>query len=72
MNVETTSSVEFSEHIERICKDGNYIETIIEFCDENFIDLLDIKTLIHPTLKEKIRNEAIESGLLLSLGKLDF
>lgn len=69
---DTTNPIEFSEHIESICVDGNYIDTIIKFCQENYVDLEDLKTLVHPTLKEKIKADAIRSGLLKSLGSLDF
>lgn len=68
-----TNSIEFSEYIETICKDsGNYIDTIINLAEENYIDLLEIKPLIHPTLKAKIQAEAIERGIMRSLGALDF
>lgn len=69
---DNTNSVEFSEFIEKTTIDGNYIDTIIEYCKENYIDLEDIKSLIHPTLKEKIRAEAMHTGLMKSLGTLEF
>lgn len=69
---ENTNSVEFSEFIEKTTIDGNYIDTIIDYCRENYIDLEDIKSLIHPTLKEKIRAEAMKVGLMKSLGTLEF
>ena len=68
-----TNSHEFSEYIENLCKDnGNYIDAVIDYCTEHFIDLEDIKPMIHITLKEKIRAEAIQQNLMKSLGQLEF
>ena len=68
-----TNSIEFSEYIENKCKNtGNYIDTVIEYCSKLYISLEDVKPFIHPTLKEKIKAEAISSNLMKSLGQLDF
>ena len=49
---------EFSLHIELLKKpDSTYIETILDYCEENFIDVEDIAILINKTLKDKIANE---------------
>lgn len=70
---EFSNSLEFSEYIENLCKDsGNYIDAVIQYCAEHFIDLEEIKPMIHVTLKEKIRAEAIDQNMMKSLGQLEF
>lgn len=50
---------EFSLHIEtlKIQNQTSYMETIIDYCDENFIDVEDVVPLINKILKEKIADE---------------
>ena len=51
------------EHIVR--KDGlNHIEAILEFCKKNMIDVEDIKPLIGSSLKERVRVDAMKTGLM--------
>ena len=54
------SPAQFSLHIETLSldTDQSYIETILEFCDENFVDYEDVAKLITPVLKQKILEQA--------------
>lgn len=56
------SPLDFSLEIERrvLRSKFTYLEAIIEFCEENEIELERVKGLINPTLKEKIKAEAIK------------
>lgn len=42
----------------------SYIETIIEFCENNSTDYEDIAKIIHPSLKEKILVEASQLNMM--------
>jgi hypothetical protein len=54
------TSTQFSMHIEDLAsKTGEtFIETILEFCDENMVDYDEVAKLISPTLKQKIFDQA--------------
>ncbi len=58
------------ENFERIIEttrnvyEGSYIDAIIHYCEENDIDLEDIKLFLTNSLLLKIQNEAIENNLL--------
>ena len=58
------------ENFERIIEttrnvyEGSYIYAIIHYCEENDIDLEDIKLFLTNSLLLKIQNEAIENNLL--------
>lgn len=51
---------QFSLHIEELASQGDqtYVETILEFCDDNLVDYDDVAKLITPTLKQKILEQA--------------
>jgi len=55
------SPLDFSLEIERkVMRDKcTYLEAIVGFCEENEIEMDRVKGLINPTLKEKIKAEAI-------------
>ena len=38
----------------------SYIDAILKYCDENEVDIDRVKSLVNPTLKEKIKAEAIK------------
>lgn len=50
---------EFSLHIEALKseKGTSYVETILDYCEENMIDVEEITDLISKNLKEKISME---------------
>ena len=56
------SPLDFSLEIERIVFKNkmSYIDAILKYCDENEVDIDRVKSLVNPTLKEKIKAEAIK------------
>jgi len=63
---------DFSLHIEEKVNKGelSYMEAIIEYCEDADFDIESVKPLINTSLREKIRNEAIEKNLLRKMGRL--
>lgn len=64
LKVKNTAS--FILEIERLVKEESlgYIEAITQYCQETGIDIESIPKLLTPTLKSKIKNEAIELNLI--------
>ena len=60
------TSAKFSVEIEKIVKDSNlnYIEAIVQFCEDKKIEMDGISKLISKPLKEKIKYEAQELNFL--------
>ena len=60
------SREKFTESIENhVKKTGmTYIDAIVEYCDDNKIDIESVNKLISKPLKEKIRFEATELNYL--------
>lgn len=60
------SPQEFSVYIEQLALTENQTctETLIQYCDEKGIEFEDIAKMISPSLKGKLQNEMINSGLL--------
>ena len=57
----------FAQEIETLVKvnaDMNYIDAIIQFCEQNSIDVESVPKLISKPLKEKIKYEAQELNFL--------
>ena len=56
----------FSLDIERYVLDNkcNYIEGIVQYCEENEIEIETISKLISKPLKEKLKNNATELNFL--------
>lgn len=54
------SPSQFSFHIEELAaKTGEtYIETILTYCDDNFVDYEEVSKMITPVLKQKIFEQA--------------
>ena len=56
-----TTPEKFAEEIEKIVRsdpDYTYISAIVEYCEQNNLDVESIVKLIPKPLKEKIRNDA--------------
>lgn len=66
-------SKSFSLYIEQMARDNNcsHVDAILQYCKENFIDPEEIKSLINKSLKEKMKMDFQESGLLPKTAKLD-
>jgi hypothetical protein len=60
------SSSAFSLHIEELAATLKitHMDAVLHYCEENFIEPDDIKTLINKTLKDKIENDMIEANML--------
>jgi len=60
------TAAKFSVEIENIVKEGdlNYIEAIVQFCEDKNIEMDGISKLISKPLKEKIKYEAMELNFL--------
>jgi hypothetical protein len=60
------NSKEFSLKIESIVKEKriSYMDAIIWYCDTNDLDVGTINSMINKSLKEKIKNEAINLRML--------
>lgn len=63
---------QFSLHIEKYAQEKrlSYTDAILKFCEENFVEPDDIKSLINKTLKDKIMCEMQEAGLLKKTASL--
>lgn len=48
-----------------------YMETIIEFCEEESIDIESISGLIDDSIKNRIRIEAEKENMIKSIPRLD-
>ena len=60
------NSKEFSLKIESIVKEKRitYMDAIIWYCDTNDLDVGTVNSMINKSLKEKIKNEAINLRML--------
>ena len=74
INEKFISRDKFTEDIEKIVLETNqpYIDAIVQYCEDNTIDIETVNKLISKPLKEKIRVEAMELNYLkkTSHGKL--
>lgn len=68
-----SSKDEFCLYIhERVkIKKLTYMETIIEFCEEESIDIESISGLIDDSIKNRIRIEAEKENMIKSIPRLD-
>ena len=60
------NSKEFSLKIESIFKDKRitYMDAVIDYCNNNDIDLSTVNPMINKSLKEKIKSEAINLKMI--------
>tara|TARA_Y100001937_G_scaffold32982_1_gene47043 strand:- start:92 stop:307 length:216 start_codon:yes stop_codon:yes gene_type:complete len=60
------NSKEFSLKIESIVKDKRitYMDAVIDYCNNNDIDLGTVNPMINKSLKEKIKSEAINLKMI--------
>jgi hypothetical protein len=63
----------FSLYIEQIVKEKKctHLEAVLKYCEENFIDPQDMKSLIGKSLKQKIEANFIDMNYLPKQAKLD-
>lgn len=67
------SANEFSLYIEKLVKDNKtgYMDAVLHYCKENYLEPEDIANLINPNLKDKIALEMRELNYLPKQGTLD-
>ena len=64
---------DFSLHIEQMVKEKriNYMDAVLEYCKENFLEPDDVAKLINKSLKEKIAIDMQELNFLPKTAKLE-
>jgi len=74
LNDKFVSKEKFAEDIESLVSKTqmNYIDAIVEYCDQNGIEIETVNKLVSKPLKEKLKYEATELNYLkkTSRGKL--
>ena len=67
------SANEFSLYIEQLVKDKrlSYMDAVLDYCKENYLDPQDIAGLVNSNLKDKIAVEMRELNYLPKQGTLD-
>lgn len=65
---------QFSLHIEQLANESklSYIETIIQYCEENSLEPSDVVKFINKPLKDKIENDFRELNMLPKVPTLLF
>jgi len=60
------NSSAFSLHIESLAaeKKISHMDAVLKYCEDNFIEPEDVKTLINKTLRDKIETDMIEANML--------
>ena len=64
---------EFSLHIEQIVHDKkiSYMDAVLEYCKENYLEPEDVSSLINKSLKDKIEMDFRELNYLPKQAQLD-
>ena len=64
---------EFSLHIEQIVRDKkmSYMDAVLEYCKENYLEPEDVSKLINKSLKDKIEMNFRELNYLPKQAQLD-
>jgi hypothetical protein len=60
------TSTQFSQHIEKIAfrTDSSCIDVLVDYCEKENIEIESVKKLLNASLKEKIKQEALDLNLL--------
>lgn len=66
--------VEFSLYIETMVLEKNltHMEALLQFCEDNTVDPIEIKDLVTKSLKDKVRSNFKDIGLLVKEAELEF
>lgn len=61
-----SNSTAFSQYIEKrsILEKSSCMNLILDFCEKRFIDIEDVIPLFSKQLKEKLKNEMIQTGMV--------
>lgn len=64
---------EFSLHVEQIVREKklNYMDAVLHYCKENYLEPEDISSLINKSLKDKIEMDFRELNYLPKQAQLD-
>ncbi len=64
---------EFSLHIEAVVREKriNYMDAVLEYCKENYLEPEDVASLINKSLKDKIEMNFRELNYLPKQAQLD-
>jgi hypothetical protein len=64
---------EFSLHIEELVRDTSmsYMDAVLKYCEENYLEPTDVAPLINKSLKDKIEMDFRELNYLPKQGTLD-
>ena len=67
------SSNDFSMHIEQIVRDKkiSYMDAVLQYCKENFIEPQDVAKLVNKSLKDKLEVNFQDENYLPKRAKLD-
>lgn len=67
------SSNEFSLYIERISQEKKmlHMDSVLKYCEENFLEPSDVASLINKSLKDKIELEFRDANMLPKQATLD-
>lgn len=60
------TSTEFSQHIEKqTLRTGlSHMDVLVDYCERNEIEIESVNKLLSTSLKEKIKNEALDLNML--------
>jgi hypothetical protein len=63
----------FSLHIEKLAIERrlSYMDAVLKYCEENYLEPDDIKHLVNKTLKDKIEQDMMASNMLPKKATLD-
>ena len=64
---------EFSLHIEQVVREKkvSYMDAVLEYCKENYLEPEDITSLINKSLKDKLEMDFREANMLPKQAQLD-
>lgn len=67
------NAAQFSLHIEQMASEKrmSHMEAVLKYCEENFIEPDEIKSLINKPLRDKIEIDMREANLLPKQATLD-
>jgi KaiC/GvpD/RAD55 family RecA-like ATPase len=67
------NAASFSLHIEELARKHrmSHMDAVLFYCQENFLEPDDIKSLVNKTLKDKIENNMRDANLLPKQATLD-
>lgn len=66
--------IEFSLHIESVAQENGitHMDALLKFCEDNSVDPIEIKGLVTKSLKDKLRSNFKDIGLIEKEAELEF